>query len=373
MSWKYFWLIILFLALMVGLNFISFLIYQDAFQDQEFSKQLWKYLDSDVSKLINAAFTLPIILLLLESRFKILQAAREKRKSEIEDRKQEKIDQRRNVLKGFISEWTLLFDLMNKIRFYEENINTDDAYSLNQVQIGIFNSINKWEKNLDELIHYYPTLRSLESLFLYYLNFFINMSTSTASHIKDFGKDGKKIRDLQNAFEVIVGHVKGIWYYNFVAIIRAMNERHELIDKSGPKMTEISVELKSCVGNLQHWGDIIATEEMTTNMILSNLDDKGVAPFKKDIDDLLLFLKEDPSRSFKNYENGQKIEDGYNNIDRAKMMRSMNVHYSVESILDIAQTFGYESFAGNLVNRAKKMGLNTVVAEFEKALNEEIK
>ena len=65
-------LLILF-GLLLLLNVAAFLIYREAHAAESLSLQLWNYINSDAFKLLSASLILPIILFVLESKFKLAE------------------------------------------------------------------------------------------------------------------------------------------------------------------------------------------------------------------------------------------------------------------------------------------------------------
>ena len=73
-----FWISFL-IILLVVLNLIMFNIYQQAHISENLSVQLWKYFESATFKVVAASLILPILLFLLESRFKIAETMKKDR------------------------------------------------------------------------------------------------------------------------------------------------------------------------------------------------------------------------------------------------------------------------------------------------------
>lgn len=73
-----FWIGLL-LVLLVVLNVIAFIIYKGANPGEGLWVQLWNYLESATFKVVTASLVLPIILFVLESRFKIVETVKQNR------------------------------------------------------------------------------------------------------------------------------------------------------------------------------------------------------------------------------------------------------------------------------------------------------
>ncbi len=56
------------------LNVMGFATYSESHPDENTSTQVWNYLDSDLFELLTISLILPIILLILESRFNLIRS-----------------------------------------------------------------------------------------------------------------------------------------------------------------------------------------------------------------------------------------------------------------------------------------------------------
>ena len=361
MKVKYGPLIILFLFLLILLNVIGYQIYFDAYPDRSPALKLWQYLDSSTFKVISGTFVLPIIGILIEKKFKIIEVARERRINETEAIRQNQINKRHEVHNAIISDWNTLYGYINELRFYvPKDIEKQNGREqrLNSIQRNIINNIVNWDKNINNLYHHYPALRDLEAVFLYYLNVFITTSTSVAFHVRENLDDAKLIDDLQHALEVITGTLKSIWFSNFFAVIKQMNEKLEAKDLDGQQIAAIDADIKQRGTDLKLWAQYLVKEEervseFPTGIIMPKDLIDHIDEFKK-------FLVENPKKSMYEFALLQDFRTSYDQIDQSAMMRALNLYYSKDAILGLAKSMGFDGFLLRVWSQANQKGLKDI-------------
>src|SRR4051794_33703984 len=83
-------LVVLFLVLNAG----GLFVYARAHPHQGFWNQVWSYLESDTAKLVAASLIFPLLLLLVERRFNVLEAIRAARLAERKRAQEERRESR---------------------------------------------------------------------------------------------------------------------------------------------------------------------------------------------------------------------------------------------------------------------------------------
>ena len=73
-AYTYRFFLYILLGLLLLLNVATFCIYREAHAAESLSMQIWNYVNSDAFKLLSASLILPIILFVLESKFKLAEA-----------------------------------------------------------------------------------------------------------------------------------------------------------------------------------------------------------------------------------------------------------------------------------------------------------
>ena len=112
------------LVLLVMLNFIIFtIIYQRANPSENLWVQLWNYFESDTFRVVTASLVLPIVLFVLESRFKIVETI-EKNRLDRERKEEAELRERGLECLELTSQmWNQLFSFTSEVRHYKKDAN----------------------------------------------------------------------------------------------------------------------------------------------------------------------------------------------------------------------------------------------------------
>ena len=250
---KYNLLINIFTIALVLLNLIGFLIHSSAFPENSTAVNAWNYFNSSMFKFVTGTLTFPIIIMLLESKFKIIEAAREKRQQEIEAIQRNQVNKRKEIRANIDSDWNKLYEYVNQLQYFVVNPkdNFDNLKRLSDIQIGLINSVVDWDRNVNELYYYYPRLKDLEPVYLYCLNLYVLLTSAMITYMKKNINDVSHITKLQEAYEVITGTAKNLWYGDFINIIRLKIQRIEVLDIDVEEVKSIDTQIESHISRLK--------------------------------------------------------------------------------------------------------------------------
>ena len=357
---KYNLLISVFFVLLILLNVAGFLVSVYAFPEKSLMENGWEYMNSSLFKIITGTLVFPIILILLENKFKIIQAAREKRVKEVEAIKQNQVNKRREILDSIDSNWNSLYEQVNELKYFVVDVgdNNETLRRLAEIQKKLINSVLDWDKNVNELYYYYPRLKDLEPVYLYFVNLYVLLSTSIAWHIKQNIDNTDYISNIQEAYEVITGTTKNIWYPDFITILRLKNSRNEVKDLDDSKIVEIDEEIEQRVKNLKNSARFLMQIELNSKNVFEVIDSNPSVAFQ----DLIKEYKENiQTQKIYNIYDFSKLDDlegEYYKVSQEEMMQKLNLFYTEEAIFDIAEKIGFYAFLLRLAqptNDAKSM------------------
>jgi hypothetical protein len=154
------------LLLLVGFNVIAFFIYKGANPGEIICVQIWHYLESATFKVITISLILPIIMFVLEKRFKIVETLRQNQHLKELKEEEERKEKRWECIEQTSKIWNQLWDLTSEIIYFKKDAGTGAA--IEDLFIRLRNFTTSTEEATNMWSHRFPNLPAKyeESCFL---------------------------------------------------------------------------------------------------------------------------------------------------------------------------------------------------------------
>ncbi|WGK64073.1 hypothetical protein [Croceiramulus getboli] len=345
-KFKYGTAITVLFVILIGLNLIGYSIHQQAFNELSGARSLWQYLQSDLFKLLTISLVLPILLLLLENRLKIIENARAQRAQEAEKIKIARMQLRQEVLNSFISDWNRLFLYVNELRFYSEDLKNKKQRKLNTIQTELIASVIAWERNLNDMYYTYPKLQEYEPLIHYFINFMFTLATSSADHMKKVLQEPLELERLQTQMGNLSEHVKTVFFQPFMTIVKTLNRLDAIDPKAEPK------EYETCLQQIQNWLDYLkgdalylAQEEIKANDLFAGVETPPAREYHATLQSYIQFLKEHPEKNIHDFPQVGDFLQFFRTLDTWQLTQNRPVPLSraaIEHLHDILLPFWFQ-------------------------------
>jgi uncharacterized membrane protein len=299
-------ILIVLIVLLVVLNIIGFIIYKGGHPDEDITLQRWNYLESSIFKIITVSLIFPIILFVLERRFKIAETVKLKRQEERSEKRWECIEQT-------IENWNQLWDLISEVIYFRKDNKKDKGIEIEDLLIRLRNFVysawgivNMWTNRFPELPdEYYNSLAI-------FLDTEINSAQTVAWYI-GHSNNAEGILEMQNSLERVVESINYLTYHDFVNVLKQSKQLLELRESnvSSREQEEIDSNIKRSVAYLKDWADAIQTEEDKQNTPYSFANTVEAKAFQDAYQKLRKWKldnpQKDPSKEYREYDDFERL------------------------------------------------------------------
>lgn len=337
-----FWIISL--SLLLVLNYIVFLIYQTSHPSENLYAQLWVYFGSDAFKVITVSLILPILLVIFESHFKIVETIKNNR----EERKRKEEDQRRERRWECIEQtskiWDELYSLSTEVRFFKAAANEEASIE------DILQRLEKFANSAVEVVNMwlfrFPNLHEGEKneaaeAFVVFMNIILNSATTVAYFIQESGNT-KEVSEMQDSLERIQGGINTIAHHNILSILKLSTDL-----LGGALLTDREQSIKSDVNNqlnfLKFWADELKRDEMKNNEIFPHIEGKAVEDFRKTFKSIKKWKQNHPEKQVNESKEFSNFKKLFYEIPFEKRARARKIPYSWDYISHLADLLAFES------------------------------
>jgi hypothetical protein len=347
------------IGLLILLNYVCFVIYRDSHITETYPTQLWNYLSSDLCKLITISLLLPIITLILESNFKFIQSLMENRLEREKAIRAERSQKRRDVILSTQTMLNRLFDLAIQVQHFEAGGSKKSA--TRTVQHSKDNSLTKIEEIIKDLeqfsvtavdiVNEWDTLKISNEdsdMFLYFMNFVLLCAADVANYIEKTIDPDERLK-LQLALSVIWNVVSYVAHQGIISMLKLHMEILELQDDQAAEdqLEKVTSDIDNYRKALAGWMQLIKSSEQSHRDRLPEIKSKAGVAFNEAFEKAREYLKQNPEKTWYDYEENQAVKDLYDKVPRMDRFVSMYKTYSKEFILYLADELGYENFINN--------------------------
>lgn len=342
------------LVLLVMLNFIIFIIYQRANPSENFWVQLWNCLESDTFRVVTASLVLPIILLVLESRSKIVETI-EKNRLDRERKEDEELRARRLECLELTSQmWNQLFSFASEVRHYKKDVN--EGADIENILQRLEN-FSSWGEEIVLMWRFrFPNLSNEDqNLFVDFMNI-IGDSTVTVAYFIQEIDDPEEISELQDLLLMIQGGIKIIAHHS---IIKVLEYSMDLLDGgvSADRKEDINSKIQKNINILKYWSEGIKMEERGHNKILASSGGKGLEAFRDEVKKIEECMREHPEYYIQDIDKCERFdnfEDLFYKISLEKRAHAEKHPYSIEYLRHIANWLNFKSTCLYLIYETKQ-------------------
>ena len=355
-----FWIALL-LVLLVVLNVIAFIIYKGANPGENLWVQLWNYLESATFKVITASLVLPIILFVLESRFKIVETVKQNRlireRKEEEERiirerkeKEERKEKRWECIEQTSKIWNQLWDLTSEVIYFKKD--KDKGTAIEDLLIRLRNFTTSAEDIINMWSHRFPNLppKYAES-FLVFFNTELNSAETVAWCIRH-SNNAEEISKMQDSLRRIVESINYLVHHNFIDVLKYSMELLELREAkaSSDKQQDMISLIDKRAEYLKDWANAIENEEYRKNKPFSFIDTADVKAFRKAYRQLTDWLLINPEKDPASAEEYKKEYDNLRHLFDKIPHEQVGPYFSREYVMYLANWLGFECQRARLLD-----------------------
>ena len=347
-----FWISFL-IILLVVLNFIMFNIYQQAHPSQNPSVQLWKYFESATFKVVAASLILPILLFLLESRFKIAETMKKDRLERARKIKEERREKRLEAITLTLQMWNQVYDLVSEVRYFHKKTKEDPRIKdvlQKLVYIG-----SSGEDVVSMWFFRFDLSSKTEELFLEFMKMLLRFAQTVAYYIGE-SDNTKECTDLQNSLGVIQEGITTIVHHPIISVLKHNMELLELREAGAPsdEVQKIDSVIKGQLMKLKNGAQVIKREEMRYKKILTAIEGEEVEACREVARKVEKWMREHPGKPVNECEEFSNFRDLFYKISHEKFVYyAANISYSKEFIRHLAAWLGFEREIQNVAEIAK--------------------
>jgi len=326
---------------------IIFFIYWEANPSENFWVQLWNYLESNIFIVVTVSLVFPIILLVLESRFKIVETIEKNRKEELRERRLECLELTSQM-------WNQLFNLASEVIHYKKDAN--EGASIENILQRLEN-FSSWGEEIVLMWRFrFPNLSNEDqNLFVYLMNI-IGESTVTVAYFIQEIDDPEEISELQDLLLMIQGGIKTIAHHG---IIKVLEYSMDMLDGgvSADKKEDINSKIEAELGRLKYWSEGLKRLEREHNKILSSIGCKELEAFRDEVKKVEECIQEHPEyyiQDIDKCEGFNNFEDLFYKISLEKRAHAEKHPYSIEYLRHIANWLNFKSTCLYLIYETKQ-------------------
>lgn len=355
------WIIFL-VILLIALNILMFTVYVNAHPNGDFAEQIWAYCASEIFKVITASLVLPILLFLLESRFKIADTI-VKNRLEREHRDEENVKARRHkeemerreerlmCITRTIQMWNHLDSLVSEVRYFRKDLKR--AKDIEDLLIRIDNFPSAAEDVINMWFYCFPNLSIQDTHpFIVFINTVLS-STGTVAQFIAQTDNTDEIAMLQDSLDVIFGVMKTITHHPMISSFKYSMELLQLEErKSSSGRKQVESNLKQIIDNARNWAEELMRYYRQNEKVLAPITGNKVETFRKKYEELEAWAREHPGQNLNESKEFVTFRRLFYKIPIEKRISAKRWPYSTEYIRTLSDYLSFESIAQGLLSRA---------------------
>jgi hypothetical protein len=341
--------------LIFGINLVFFLIYYFAYPAIPLWEKLWNYLSSAIFTLVTGSLIIPLLLSILEKRYKFIeniQKQREDRRKQIED--QRRLG-RRETINDTIGMWQELYILTTEVIYFEPG--KDGHTEINQVITKLIRFPSSAEVTVNKWGHQYPNLKFEDhDIFLSFVNVVYQSALSIALYIQR-GIEKKQRNELQNMLNLILDQVKSIVHHRMIDVFKYSANLLEIEEGEGDKqkVQEYKRNIQMNLDLLSDWAKGITQHDNLYDNFLAPSEGPEINEIRTTVRSIEKWLVEDRNRQVNQSEHFVDLQKQFYQIDMNDRVSSAAIPYSIEYIKAVANWLSFEAACVYIYNRAHKI------------------
>ena len=299
------------LVLLVLLNVIAFIIYKQANPATDIWVQLWNYLESTIFKIIAASLILPLILFVLESRFKILDTVNQNRVMRERKQEEELSEKRWECIEETSKILNRVWNLIHEVVYFKED--ADKGKTIEDLLIKLRNQTTTTEDVFNMWSHRFPNLPAKYSMaFSTFYNTELNSAETVAWCIRQ-GNNEKEIDKLQDSLKRIAESINYLTHHSLIDVLKYSMELLELKEAkaSSNKQKNIKKKINKYMKSLNNLDIAIRHEHYKNNRLFSLVDTDDVEDYRKAYQKLVDWLRKNPD---KDPASAEEYKEEYDNL-----------------------------------------------------------
>ena len=352
------------LALLILLNLIGFTIFRNSHTSEELWTQLWNYLSSDLFKLVTISLLLPIIVLILESHFKLVQslfenhlkrqeAIREEQRALVQKQRDERRAKRWEAIQLTQATLNQYFEFADRVAFYPADNSKDTRSDLLLMLSGVSKLVISGNEVINMWHHRLNLSPDDESLLVYLWHFPLTCGESVARYIFR-GAAPAEIEELQESLEIIRDGIRAMAQHPILSFLKLHMQLLELEE------SDVSTEKHEIEAKLHtKRSALIDMEQFLKRMVssyaepLPGICGDAVNSLRNVSIEVEAWLKENPRRPFSEFERSEDFRNLYFSISRKDRFKAGTINYSADFIKHLAEALAYEELYRELNERAR--------------------
>jgi hypothetical protein len=345
----------LILLLIIGINLIFFLIYYFAYPDIPFWEKAWEYLSSAIFTLVTGSLIIPLIISILEKRYKFMeniQRQREEKQKMIEEQKRAS---RNQTITDTIGMWQELYNLTSELIYFEPK--KGSKTEINNYVNRLFRFPSTAEVTVNKWAHQFPNLENETfDTFLEFVNIVYQSSLSIALFIQR-GLVEKEVADLQNMLFLILDQTKSIVHHRMMDIFKFSAKLLELEDSDGDKgkIWEYRETIKLNAEGLKDWANGISDHNDKYDNFLAPNSGPEIDAIRKTARSIQIWLKEDKKRQVFEAKEFTDLQTQFYNINFEDRVSAAAIPYTIEYMKALADWLSFESACTYIYNRTHRI------------------
>ncbi len=332
---------------------IAFIIYKEANPSDNIWVQLWNYLESGTLNVVAAGLIIPIILLVLESRFKIVEAIKQNRLVRERRRREEARERRWECIERTSHMWNQLWSITSEVAHYRKSRDKERAIEDLLTRLDTFPSsaedvVNMWYYRFPNL-----TLEDT-SLFLVFINTLLDCARTVAYCIQE-SENSEEISKLQDSLTSIQSRIKTAVHHPMIYVLKDSMELLELRDagESSDKEQKIVSRIKGWLYVLRNVTTDMNRQEKKRNKILSFVDGKEVEAFRKASGKFEDWIRAHPNKNVKDFKGYGEFKRLYDKMACEKCGLHQCPTFSKEYVIYLGGWLGFQDRLDELIQRAQ--------------------
>jgi hypothetical protein len=337
----------LLLGLLVVLNALGVWVYARAHPKQNGWQCLWNYLESDTAKLVSASLIFPLLIFVIEGRFKLLEtfrAARSERRRRAQD---ERRASRALAIDQTVQFWSQVTDWVGDVMFCDSS-DLDTLAKLKKrswaLSVAGADAINGWARFHNTVDWSGPgDATKLQQHFLTLVNVLISCTDSTLGYLRAAGTDDDRA-SLQASLQLIGSGLKQAVQHPVRNVLYASLELMDIVESEDPeelRFISSDAEAKERQADLQKTID----DNVTALAAWSNL----VGEHRSEV--LATATSEAADAVRTNLSDVNGLRDRYLAIPRDERLHAWEIAYTREWLDSLADEFAFQLFISEGVGR----------------------
>lgn len=341
------------IVLLVALNLAMMVIRLLAHPGENFWSQLWLYFESSAFKVVTASLILPILLFLLESRFKIVEGIEKSRLERVRREREQRREKRLETITSTLHMWNQLYDLASQVRYFRKDIDGDKGVQDILRRIANFSStaedvVNMWYFRLN-------VSEENQELFLVFVNTLMGVTKAVVCRIRESDPADEECLDLQESLGVIQRGIKTMAHHPILTYLTHSMKLMELEEDRASTNNEEDIRstIQAQLKTLYNWANALKKREIEHEQILPHIKSSEADDFRVEAKGSRVWMHDHPGQRIDKSPNFKSYKDLFYNIPREELLCARNIPYSKEFIQDLAHWLGFQSTCQDVTEMAR--------------------